>query len=363
MALLGFHIVVTLIAASILQKLAVRFSLGRKIISQGLFRYLHPSTEELKELAGHGSSKPGGRRRKHDTRNGETSDAEGFMISKNANIILETASVLPIDVISLPYYAEFRWLIDYSLCTIVVYCATEVYRWLFPLQALGEVNLSIVWCFVLIALSLKALASLSAMYFRSSADTGERSLCLSIGAIYFLLSMIFLIVAENVFDVGLTAAYQNFTLTASEFLESQELDIMKYQRSPIFLYLLLSLMLGCLAGMLVFPSFRFAKMYTDALEYAKENPLSRLLLHGSFFSPVLVIVLWVKPLTQEHLIQSEDAVLTEAQLHSIRLWASVLAICFRMAVSKRCLQAYLNVAHDKVAALSKEGGKINSLEL
>ncbi len=34
-ALLGFHIVVTLIAASILQKLSVRFSLGRRILSRG----------------------------------------------------------------------------------------------------------------------------------------------------------------------------------------------------------------------------------------------------------------------------------------------------------------------------------------
>ncbi len=84
----------------------------------------------------------------------ETNDAEGFMLAKNADIVLETAAVSAIDVISLPYYVDFRWLIDFSLCATAVYVLTEVYRWLLPLQAEGEVNLSIIWCFVLIALSL-----------------------------------------------------------------------------------------------------------------------------------------------------------------------------------------------------------------
>ncbi len=58
-------------------------------------------------------------------------------------------------------------------------------------------------------------------------------------------------------------------------LRAVQWRLFRYQRSPIFLYLFLSLMFGLLAGILVFPCFRYARMYNDALEYAKEDALGR----------------------------------------------------------------------------------------
>ena len=59
MAILGFHIVLTLIAASLLQKLSARYSFGRKLLSSGLRRYYHPTTEELRNASTHATNGAG----------------------------------------------------------------------------------------------------------------------------------------------------------------------------------------------------------------------------------------------------------------------------------------------------------------
>lgn len=73
----------------------------------------------------------------------------------------------------------------------------------------------------------------------------------------------------------LPTAYNNFTGIANDFLKSQELSLLRSERSPIVLYVILAVLFGCLAGMLVFPNFRYARMYTNALKYAAEKPFER----------------------------------------------------------------------------------------
>lgn len=52
-ALLGAQLVMTLVMVSVIQKLSPHYSLAKWILcSTGLIRYLHPTDNELKSLAG-----------------------------------------------------------------------------------------------------------------------------------------------------------------------------------------------------------------------------------------------------------------------------------------------------------------------
>ena len=61
MALLGIQFVISLIVALVIQKLSPFYSLARWVMCSGLYRYLHPSNEELKTLAGKPTLPPKGK--------------------------------------------------------------------------------------------------------------------------------------------------------------------------------------------------------------------------------------------------------------------------------------------------------------
>lgn len=52
---------------------------------------------------------------------------------------------------------------------------------------------------------------------------GERALCMCMGGVYMLTSMMVLIVDEKNLEVGLDSAYESFHIHASEFLKAQGL--------------------------------------------------------------------------------------------------------------------------------------------
>ncbi len=81
------------------------------------------------------------------------------------------------------------------------------------------------------------------------------------------------------------------------------------------------------------------------------------MLHLSFISPLLLTTLWIRPLTRDPLTvrlykNMEEPLLTPAQFDSMRLYLIALTVFFRLAIMPRYLQAYLNLAYDKVCVSS-----------
>lgn len=172
-ALLGAQLVITLIFVSVIQKLSPHFSLAkwllcstgfvyflrlhkRKILMICLFfsliRYLHPTDDELRSLAGVPKEKGG---KGKDKRNGHSNGVEKsttFHIPRSLDIQLETVNITHFDVLHLRYFTEYQWLIDFSVYASVVYSISEVYHYFVPLK--DEVNLSMLWCFLVIFFAL-----------------------------------------------------------------------------------------------------------------------------------------------------------------------------------------------------------------
>lgn len=70
----------------------------------------------------------------------------------------------------------------------------------------------------------KLLLTLTVQYFQGEESVGERSTCIVMGFIYLLISMVILIVDENVLELGLEDAYRSFNESASTFLTNQGLN-------------------------------------------------------------------------------------------------------------------------------------------
>lgn len=155
---------------SVIQKLSPYFSLAKWLLcSTGLIRYLHPTDTELKILAGVPKDK---QKPKKDSRfkNNDYEKSNSFHVPRNLAIQLESAKVGPMDVIHLRYYAEYQWLVDFSLYAAIVYICSEVrsyffcyfvlrfffylqvYHFFFPL--IDELNLSMMWCLLVILFAL-----------------------------------------------------------------------------------------------------------------------------------------------------------------------------------------------------------------
>lgn len=142
---------------SVIQKLSPHFSLAKWFLcSTGLMRYLHPTDTELKILAGVPKSMKNTKKDRYKGNNPNNGSGGGasttFHVPRSLDIQLETAKISHMDVIHLRYYTEYQWLVDFSLYAGIVYTLSEIYHFYFPLKE--EINLSMMWCMLVIFFAL-----------------------------------------------------------------------------------------------------------------------------------------------------------------------------------------------------------------
>uniref|UniRef100_A0A1B6E2L2 Transmembrane protein 161B n=1 Tax=Clastoptera arizonana TaxID=38151 RepID=A0A1B6E2L2_9HEMI len=366
MALLGAQLVITLVMVSIIQKIGPHYSLARWLLcSTGLTHYLYPTDDELRSLAGVPKDKPKSKKERNRQNENGKPQKDTFHIPRNLNIQLESVKVSAFEVIHLRYYAEYQWLLDFSLYASMVYIITEVYTFFLPLR--DEVNLSMLWCMLVLGFSFKVLLMLTAQYFKGEESVGERSTVIVTSFVYLIISMVVLIIDEHILETGLENAYSSFNESASVFLENHGLDS-QGPASKIVLKFLLAVWCALIGALFTFPGLRMAKMHWDALKYCKENKVLWLLLNVSFITPFLLILLWLKPVTKDYLTTRvfsgmTDPLLTVSGFESLRLILVVLAIIQRIALMPVYLQTYLNMAHSRLEEQKKEAGRITNTEL
>ncbi|XP_021795231.1 transmembrane protein 161B isoform X3 [Papio anubis] len=274
--------------------------------------YQHPTEEELRILAG---KQQKGKSKKDRKYNGHI-ESKPLTIPKDIDLHLETKSVTEVDTLALHYFPEYQWLVDFTVAATVVYLVTEVYyNFMKPTQ---EMNISLVWCLLVLSFAIKVLFSLTTHYFKVE-DGGERSVCVTFGFFFFVKAMAVLIVTENYLEFGLETGFTNFSDSAMQFLEKQGLE-------------------------------------------------SQTLLHINFLAPLFMVLLWVKPITKDYIMnpplgKESIPLMTEATFDTLRLWLIILLCALRLAMMRSHLQAYLNLAQKCVDQMKKEAGRISTVEL
>lgn len=364
----GTQGLITIITMTFLQKIAKYYSLGRWLLLD-LIYYLHPNDEELKRAAGlsHGkdsNNKHKGVRHRNKHSNKDSNEApEPFNIPRSTEISLETSTIKPTDLPILRFYPEFEWLLNFSLCTVVVYALTELYiNFVIPKN---ELNLSMIWVLLSVCFCIHNLFSMVKLYFQTD-DGGEMAIVIVFGFSFFVLAMIVLILDENLLELGLEAAYTNFSSNAQQFLQNQGIEDAPFMSKMTF-KMILALIGSLFGAFLAWPGIRLAKMHRDAIRYRQDSPMTRLLIHFNLFSPLLIVVLWIKPavrdvLVEGRLLRNKGSLMTDATFETLRVYI-VLIICFlRFCLMRQYLQSYLNLAFQRSQELRKEAGKILNTE-
>ncbi len=129
----------------------------------------------------------------------EIDDAKDeFNLPEGLELELTMNPVHAADLPHIKYTDEFQSFVDISLIGLLIYTTTEVYVAFFPTSALNEVNLSMVWCSVIVLYGLSALASIAMNYLRSGG--AEASLMYIFASLSFVLSLIIQLGDVKFFD-------------------------------------------------------------------------------------------------------------------------------------------------------------------
>uniref|UniRef100_A0A665SUT8 Transmembrane protein 161A n=1 Tax=Echeneis naucrates TaxID=173247 RepID=A0A665SUT8_ECHNA len=346
MALMGVQLVVSLLAASIMQKMAPHCSFARWLLCNGsLFRFKHPSEGELCALAGKQMPKPSRRDRRQ---NGES---KPLTVPRDIDLHLEKAPVNVIDALVLRFFLEYQWLIDFAVYATGVFLFTECYYNV--VDASKEVNIGAIWCVLTVLFGLKTLHTLMSHYFCSE-EGGERSVCLAFGFFSLLVAMLVLVVREDYLEFGLESGFSIFLLY--------------WNLTKLTVKLGLAAVCAYIGALLAFPGLRVAQTHLDAVQMNKDRPLIQILLHMSFLSPVIVLVLWVKPIARDFLAnapmgKTSITIVPSTVFDSMRLWIIVALCVLRLALTRYHLQAYLNLAQKWVEQMKKEAGRIAAIDI
>ncbi|XP_065216024.1 transmembrane protein 161B [Planococcus citri] len=361
MAILGAQLVITLVTISVVHKLSPYYSFSRWLLcSTGLTRYLYPTNSELRALIKiPKKSKKGA---KHE--NGKQT-ADKFLIPKNVDIELESTKVVPQDICYLRYFSDFQWLVDFSLFASIVYTLTEIHSYYFSIQ--NEINLSMLWCLTVQGFALKTILTMTLEYFKGQESIGERSTIIVTAFIYLIVVMIILIIDENKLETGLDAAYSNFTAGASVFLKAQGFPS-QGPASKLILKFCLAVWSSIIGAAFVFPGLRLARMHWDSLKYCGERKWLQLVLHINFISPLILVLLWIRPISHEYFTSRifygmHKPLMSIKSFESLRLILVVVCMLLRLCVMPIYLQAYLNMAYERTRALKTEVGKITNIDL
>ncbi|XP_052444189.1 transmembrane protein 161B-like [Carassius gibelio] len=147
MGVISVQLVVTMVMASVIQKIIPHYSFARWLLCSGSLRwYQHPTEDELRTLAG--KQQKGGKSKKDRKYNGHLEN-KPMTIPKDIDLQLETKCIAEVDTLALHYFPEFQWLVDFTVAATVVYLITELYFCV--AEPSGEMNISVVWSLLVLA--------------------------------------------------------------------------------------------------------------------------------------------------------------------------------------------------------------------
>ncbi|NXT83815.1 T161A protein, partial [Zapornia atra] len=352
-AVMGVQVVVSLLAASLMQKLAPHCSFARWLLCDGsLRRYKHPSDEELCALAG--KQRPKARR---DRRVNGVTDDKPLSVPRDIDLCLDTSPITAVDALVLRYFLEYQWFVDFAVYSTAVYVFTEGYYCLADPQK--ETNIGVLWCLLTVVFSIKIFFTVMRHYFRSE-EGGERSVCLTFAFFFLLLAMVALVIREDYLEFGLEPGLAGVSSNLESILKQRGWD-WTLPLARLGFKLGLVALCSFLGACLTFPGLRLAQTHLDALRMAADKPLTQVLLHVSFLAPVVVVVMWIRPISRDFLLHAPMGKQT-VQIPA-RLWTIVGLCLLRLAVTRRHLQAYLGLAERWVEQMKKEAGRITALEI
>lgn len=347
MAILGFHVVVSLIVLTVLSKIGSRLSLLRPLVNK-LVRYIAPSNDELRSLLPPITEPRAKQRRKRK----EEEDANGFSFPRQLPFSLKKAYVRVEELERFPLYSSIHWLCLFVPASLIVFVLSDLFLYYNPKST--DINTSIIWLIVGAAFCLQILARLTALLLSGS---DEKSLLFSLGILIFFTLFVFTVFVDRFFDISLLDAYTHLRTVAAEMANE---GVVIKPESPLLLYISLVIMFTSIGCSLIFPSFRFATMFQGA--YYNAGPLGKIILPTVILFPLFTIITFTHPF-RLYMTEGRRVWMTRQELEAARVLMCLTWCLLRLVFFRPFLQVHLDLAYDKVAALQRQSGKIKNIEL
>ena len=126
-----------------------------------------------------------------------------------------------------------------------------------------------------------------------------------------------------------------------------------------------------IGAVLGFPGIRYANMHLDSVYYYKHGNFGQLgvvLMNVVFFSPVVVALLWILPLSKDLLYvkkgSSIEKLLSDDMFVFVRVHLLIVVVLIRLLmVTRQLLQSHLESARQKVDKFKLETGRISNRDL
>ena len=366
MAIFGVQLVVSVIVASFLNKLTPYYSFGRWLSTTKLRRHLPPSDASLRPhvAAAAPTNRSGKRLSNASRRNAKEQlvlDPE-VTVPRSVNLEVEAVPLSVDDVEQLYYYSDLEWLLDLSCAVLAVRAASCAYfHWYHPPALGSEYDQSVLWVLVLLGYTLKSLFVLTSVYFTRELAS-ERSIWIVFTALFFVTAMSVLLVDEGLLDFGLEGSYVRIADSLQAMVNSESPvgggggeDSTKLLPKWAYKFFL-ALLASVVGSILIFPGFRVSEMHFDALTHSKSH-LLKTLLHFSYVSPALCLVLWIRPFASGLMAHST------AYFHLYRIAVLVSMCLLRVCLYKVYMQSYLDLGKRRIQHLKLEHGRISISQL
>ena len=346
MGLFGCQLVITMIVASAVHKLSSYYSFGRWLLVKKLNFYLPPSQRDLQQ--GNRSA------RLNCTK-------EDIFIPSSLSITLKSSQLCLTELLTVHHYSDFRWLVDFAASSMFVYICTRVYFYFNPSAMWSEYDLSVIWISLLMLYNVGVLVVITSIYFTNELST-ERSLCLVFTAFFLVCVMAVLIVDERSLEFGLDRSHE---LLIRSFMNVTgfEQEFTLYIFPNWLLKLLLAVMASVMGGLMIFPCFRFAQMHLDALSSVRGQPLYRTLYHLNFVLPLVVITMWIVPITRIPLTTGDAPLLTDQCFDACKIMLLMVTCALRASLLWPYLQAYLELAKRKVQVMRSGKERVSLVQV
>lgn len=373
MAFLGLTVLQLLLAfvsATILQRVVYKRCFLRWLASHKFTCWLAPTNQELTSLKKGSSGEKKARHRSKGAKGSPSpSKSDDHVIFKvsaaNLDSIKLTKSTLSfIDLELLHNSYDLEWMFDLAVMSMLNFIITEfAFYWL---SKTNDSNLSQLWICLVLLYSVINLFRLTRSYFAGAQSTGERSICIVSACVFMLIAIIVLITDESKLEFGLETAYKSFNETATAFINNHTLVVSdpKAIRKPMsFLMIKLSLAVLCaLTGMVfTFPGFRYAQMHKQLFDNPETSNYVRYLTMFNFTSPLMVLTLWVRPVSRD--LFEGNLRVSDAAFDSFRIYFIIIVNLIKFLTLPQYLATFLNSAHTRVRKLRRRGGSTTNKEI
>ncbi|CAD5232035.1 unnamed protein product [Bursaphelenchus xylophilus] len=322
MALLGFHIVLSLIAATLFNKFGAHFTICDRLVWKGLKYFWLPEPPEYND------------NKKLRKRNPKAQE-----LDIRQNVI---------------FYNSLVWMLNYGILSLLVFTLSQI--WCYLLPADDSTNVSVLWCLFSISFSLQNLCKILWMKISKNELSSERNLVVSFSLITFLFFAVINMFGDRIMSNNLGRGF-DLLMENSRVLASNVDNLTIGKSSPILLFMFTSLVAALLCALLMLPLVQYSLLFKSASE--RESSFKSILHKLVFIFPYLILPLYLAPVEQIFLSQVPN--LREDLYSLIRISLVIIWSLLRILSLQSLLQMYLLNAWDKAQAFTKHVDSFETL--